>query len=92
MLCVTIWQTLAQTLLLSTGRIHYPLLRHESGPALPGISYSSGEHVIPGVIEGRTYHTNIVTVEQRLSKLCLLLALRRRLAERIQIKWSFLRA
>lgn len=70
-LCITIWQE----------RHYLRVCVHESGPALPGINYSSGgERAILGVIKGETYHANIITVEQRLGKLCLLPALWRHLA------------
>jgi len=88
-LCVTIWQR--DTLVVHTTiNEQNTSLRHESGPALPGINYSSDERAILGVIKGKTYHTNIVTVEQRLSKLCRLPALRRHLAARVDIQWTFL--
>lgn len=65
----------------------YIKYNHESGPALPGISCAYGELAVPGDFSG-THHANVVPVEQRLSKLGLLPALRRSLTKRIQLEWS----
>lgn len=70
--------------------MYYSYYGHASGPALPGISCSSVRRVVPGYIEV-THHANVVPVEERLRKLCLLPALRCGLAVRIQLGWSLSR-